>query len=122
MSRHLAKDDVLVAKANCGIPQFVDGEIRYSGTQELMAQYARLARDTGARIIGGCCGTTPQHLAAMRQALENYQPRPAPDIDRVAELLGPVTAGARAACSPELSSADATPRRARGNRRRRGIS
>ncbi len=122
MSQHLAKDDVLVAKANCGIPQFVDGEIRYSGTQELMAQYARLARDTGARIIGGCCGTTPQHLAAMRQALENHQPRPAPDIDRVAELLGPVTAGARAACSPELSSTGATPRRVRGNRRRRGAS
>ena len=61
-------------------------------------------------------------LAAMRQALENYQPRPAPDIDRVAELLGPVTAGARAACCPELSSADATPRRVRGNRRRRSAS
>ncbi len=61
-------------------------------------------------------------LAAMRQALENHQPRPAPDIDRVAELLGPVTAGARAACSPELSSAGATPRRVRGNRRRRGAS
>jgi 5-methyltetrahydrofolate--homocysteine methyltransferase len=122
MSQHLAKDDVLVAKANCGIPQFVDGEIRYSGTKELMVEYARLARDTGARIIGGCCGTTPEHLAAMRQALDNHQPRPAPDIERVAELLGPVTAGARAACCPELSSADATPRRVRGNRRRRSAS
>ena len=122
MCQHVNKDDVLVAKANCGIPQFVDGEIRYSGTQELMAEYARLARDTGARIIGGCCGTTPKHLAAMRQALENHQPRSMPDIDTVSELLGPVTAGARAACCPESSSADATPRRVRGNRRRRGAS
>src|ERR1700723_294315 len=57
---------VLVAKANCGIPQFVDGEIRFNGTPELMAQYACLSLDSGARIIGGCCGTTPDHLRVMR--------------------------------------------------------
>ena len=58
-------DAVLVAKANCGIPQYVDGAIRYDGTPELMADYARFALDAGARIIGGCCGTTPEHLRAM---------------------------------------------------------
>ena len=53
---------VLVAKSNCGIPQYVDGAIRFNGTPELMAVYAGLALDAGARIIGGCCGTTPEHL------------------------------------------------------------
>src|SRR3546814_19788144 len=65
-----AEGDVLVAKSNCGIPQFVGGEIEYSGTPELMADYARLALDAGVRIIGGCCGTTPEHIRAMRAALE----------------------------------------------------
>ena len=51
-------DDLLVVKANCGIPEFIDGAIRYGGTAELMADYARLAVDAGARIVGGCCGTT----------------------------------------------------------------
>ncbi len=41
-----------------------------------MADYARLARDAGAKIIGGCCGTSCGHLAAMRQALDDYTPGP----------------------------------------------
>ena len=49
---------ILVAKGNCGIPEYKDGHICYSGTPEIMAAYARLARDCGARIVGGCCGTT----------------------------------------------------------------
>ncbi|MEE2612016.1 MAG: homocysteine S-methyltransferase family protein, partial [Pseudomonadota bacterium] len=72
MSQQLTSDDTLVAKSNCGIPAFVDGRIHYSGTPELMSRYAELALDSGARIIGGCCGTTPEHLAAMRQALEAH--------------------------------------------------
>ena len=44
---------------------------RLSGTPELMADYARIALDAGAKIIGGCCGTTPDHIAAMRRALDN---------------------------------------------------
>ena len=70
MRSHAQDQDLLVAKANCGIPQFVDGEIQYSGTPELMAEYARLARDCGARIIGGCCGTTPAHIRAFSEHLQ----------------------------------------------------
>ena len=55
-------DDVIIAKGNCGVPYFVESQIRYDGTPSLMADYARLARDAGARIIGGCCGTTPAHI------------------------------------------------------------
>ena len=88
--------DILVAKSNCGIPEFTDGKIQYSGTPDLMADYARLARDVGARIIGGCCGTTSEHLAAMRKALDDHRPHSIPELDDVVERLGPVTAGTRA--------------------------
>src|SRR5690606_28651918 len=60
----------VVVKGNCGIPEYRGAVIHYSGTPPLMAEYARLARDAGARIIGGCCGTSCEHLAAMRQALD----------------------------------------------------
>ena len=78
----------VIAKGNAGIPKFVDGHIHYDGTPELMADYAVLARDFGARIIGGCCGTTPAHLVAMRAALETTPPGPVPDLDTVAARLG----------------------------------
>ena len=89
-------DAVLVAKANCGIPAYVDGAVRYDGTPESMADYARLAFDAGARIIGGCCGTTPEHLRAMREALETHARGPRPDVETVAARLGEVSTGARA--------------------------
>jgi len=88
-------DAVVVAKGNCGIPQFVDGHIHYSGTPEIMADYARLVRDAGARIIGGCCGTEPDHLRAMRAALERHEKGDRPAIDEVAARLGEVSALAR---------------------------
>ena len=59
----------VIAKGNCGIPAYVDGAIHYHGTPELMADYARLSRNAGISIIGGCCGTTPEHVAAMSAAL-----------------------------------------------------
>ena len=98
-------DPVLVAKANCGIPEYVDGKIVYSGTPELMAQYARLVADAGARIIGGCCGTTPSHIAAMRDALDGYQPGSKPDLKTVEDTLGEVTSGAKAQLGGDLSVA-----------------
>src|SRR6056297_2851874 len=51
----------LIAKGNAGIPKYHDGHIHYDGTPELMGEYAVLARDAGATIIGGCCGTMPEH-------------------------------------------------------------
>ncbi|MTH78832.1 betaine--homocysteine S-methyltransferase [Paracoccus aestuariivivens] len=61
----------LIAKPNAGVPRFQDGGLIYDGTPEVMAEFAVLARDMGVRIIGGCCGTTPVHLAAMHEALIN---------------------------------------------------
>ncbi len=79
----------IVAKGNAGIPKYVEGEIVYDGTPALMADYAELARNAGAKIIGGCCGTTPEHLAAMREALET-RPKAAarPSLEEIAARLG----------------------------------
>jgi methionine synthase I (cobalamin-dependent) len=112
---------VLVAKANCGIPQFIDGEIRFNGTPELMADYARLSLDAGARIIGGCCGTTPGHLRTMRLALESHAREGQPDLATIESRLGAISTGAMAQLRGEMSreagaAAGATARRSTGRR------
>lgn len=78
----------VIAKANAGVPKYIDGRIHYDGTPDLMADYARLARDLGARLIGGCCGTGPEHLRAMRMALEAHVPGPAPSLESVSKRVG----------------------------------
>ncbi|SDJ41499.1 betaine--homocysteine S-methyltransferase [Aliiruegeria lutimaris] len=78
----------VIAKGNAGIPKYQDGHIHYDGTPELMAKYAVMARDAGAKIIGGCCGTTTEHLKAMRAALEGTPTGPRPTLEQIAETLG----------------------------------
>jgi len=80
----------LVVKGNCGIPQFQGTQCVYSGTPELMARYATLAIDAGARIVGGCCGTTPGHVAAMRAAIDNHVRGERPTMESVIRELGPL--------------------------------
>lgn len=81
----------VVSKGNCGIPKFLGTTITYSGTPELMHDYAVLAADAGARIVGGCCGTTPIHLAAMRDALTHRTPGLPPTLEDVIAKIGPLT-------------------------------
>ncbi|MCC7016596.1 MAG: betaine--homocysteine S-methyltransferase [Rhodospirillales bacterium] len=91
LAKGSAPDDVIVAKANCGIPAVGnDMKVHYNGTPEVMAEYAALARDAGARIIGGCCGTTPRHLEAMRAALTGRPKGPPPTYAEIEKRLGPV--------------------------------
>ncbi len=78
----------IIAKGNAGIPKYHDGHIHYDGTPALMADYACLARDAGATIIGGCCGTMPDHLAAMRKALEERPRGDRPTLETIVEKLG----------------------------------
>lgn len=87
----VAPDDVLVAKGNCGIPQWVGDKVHYGGTPDLMATYAGLSIASGARIIGGCCGTSPAHIAAMRHAIDSGLRPARPTFEAVEESLGPVT-------------------------------
>ena len=107
---------IVIAKANAGIPKYVDGQIEYDGTPELMARYACLARDSGARLIGGCCGTKPEHLVAMRAALEAHRPNARPSHDRIVAEIGEFSS------EGDGTGADApTEGRGRGRRgRRRG--
>ncbi len=85
----------VVAKANCGIPKIAGDKVVYTGTPELMADFVRLAIESGAKIIGGCCGTSKEHLAAMRIALdEALASLPAnplrPDIAAIENRIGPL--------------------------------
>jgi len=63
----------LVAKANAGVPQVVGGDVVYNGTPEVMADYAVRVYRQGARLIGGCCGSTPEHIRAMADALNKLE-------------------------------------------------
>ncbi|EAQ03457.1 methionine synthase I [Pseudooceanicola batsensis HTCC2597] len=105
----------IIAKGNAGIPKYEDGHIHYDGTPELMADYAVMARDCGATVIGGCCGTMPEHLGKMREALETRPRGPRPTLDTIAATLG----GFSSATDGTGDDADA-PKRSRGGRRRRG--
>ncbi|MEP3638824.1 MAG: betaine--homocysteine S-methyltransferase [Paracoccaceae bacterium] len=81
----------VIAKGNAGIPKYVDGHIHYDGTPELMGEYALLARAAGAQIIGGCCGTQPEHLRHMRAALDSAVDRGAPTLEEIVSAMGPFT-------------------------------
>lgn len=122
MREAVGPDSVLVAKANCGVPVFKDGAFSFTGTPELMADYARLARDSGARIIGGCCGTTGVVLKAIRDALDGYEPGEPPTMETIVEKLGPLAGvtdrpmhgHAGHSCSPEGDDGGRRRRRRRG--------
>ena len=108
-------DAVVIGKANCGIPTILGKETIYSGTPELMYDYAQLAADAGVRIIGGCCGNTPEHVAAMRKSINAYIKRgeagPRPTRESLETALG-------ALVNPPLE-AGAIGRRSGASRRRR---
>jgi len=104
---------VLISKGNAGIPKYVDGHIHYDGTPELMANYAVMARDSGARVIGGCCGTMPEHLRHMREALDTRARAERPSLERITAALG-----AFSSASDGTGDEEAPKRRPRGRRRR----
>ena len=99
----------VVSKGNCGVPQFVGTEIVYSGTPDLMGRYAALAIDAGAAIIGGCCGTSPEHLAAMRASIDAHAKGAAPTVEQIVDSVGPLTNSA-----PTANSGERRSRRSRG--------
>jgi methionine synthase I (cobalamin-dependent)/5,10-methylenetetrahydrofolate reductase len=56
---------------NAGFPQAIGGRVMYTATVDYFADYALTFKAIGARLIGGCCGTTPEHIKAMRKALDD---------------------------------------------------
>ena len=103
----------IISKGNAGIPKYVNGHIHYDGTPELMADYAVMARDSGARVVGGCCGTMPEHLRHMREALDTRPRGDRPTLDQIANALGAFSSDSDGTGE---AAAGAAPRR----RRRRG--
>ncbi|MGB0843663.1 MAG: homocysteine S-methyltransferase family protein, partial [Alphaproteobacteria bacterium] len=93
----------VIAKANCGIPQYIDGKIVYSGTCDLMHDYAKIALNAGATIVGGCCGTTAEHVAAMRSAIDAHERGPVPDITAIENALGQMSMGSRAIAAGQMA-------------------
>jgi methionine synthase I (cobalamin-dependent) len=83
--------DAIVSKGNAGLPKMgKDMRVEYDGTPQVMADYACLARDAGARIIGGCCGTTAEHLRVMVEAVMTRPRQEFPSYERIERELGPV--------------------------------
>jgi homocysteine S-methyltransferase len=66
---------------NAGLPGYVDGKYVFGSKPDYFAENALKFADLGARLIGGCCGTTPEHIAAMAKALQGYTPRKAPAVE-----------------------------------------
>jgi len=106
----------IIAKGNAGIPKYVDGHICYDGTPELMADYACMARDAGATIIGGCCGTKPEHLASMKEALETRPRGDRPTLEQITSAIGPFSS-ASDGTGEDAGDSEASGRR-RSRRRR----
>lgn len=102
---------VIVSKANCGIPVVKGKETVYTGTPQLMGDFVAMAANSGARIIGGCCGTKPEHIADMRTALDSHIAGPRPSVEEITAKIGPLI-------SPPTSDA-AAERLAKRNARRR---
>ncbi|MEO8610502.1 MAG: methylenetetrahydrofolate reductase, partial [Chloroflexota bacterium] len=80
--RQAVPDATLSAMPNAGFPESVGERMMYPATGDYFADYALTFKAIGASIIGGCCGTTPQHIAAMRAALDNPA-LPLPHIEMI---------------------------------------
>lgn len=83
-------DVAIISKANCGIPKYQNGEFIFTGTPELMGQYAKIAVDVGVKIIGGCCGSSPEVIKAIAEAVKDYKPQPINKQRIIATLGEPV--------------------------------
>ena len=70
MAQALPEGVALMAKSNAGMPRWQEGHITYDGTPEVMSNYALRMAGLGVRVIGGCCGSTPEHIAGMRKAID----------------------------------------------------
>ena len=68
--QRVAPDAHYAAVPNAGWPEQVNGRIMYPATPDYFGEYALAFRQVGVTLVGGCCGTTPAHVAAMRRALD----------------------------------------------------
>ncbi len=84
------------AMPNAGFPERVDGRLSYPAGAEYFAQHVAPFLENGARLIGGCCGTTPMHIHAMRVALDEHlghKPNPAMQVSVIETELPEMRVG-----------------------------
>lgn len=72
MRQHAQTSTMIAAQPNAGLPHRVGNRFMYGATPEYFAQAARRFLTSDVRLIGGCCGTTPQHIAAMSKVIVEY--------------------------------------------------
>ncbi len=77
----------LSAQPNAGMPRDVGGRTMYMASPEYMASYARHLIQAGAKIIGGCCGTTPEHVKAMVEGVRPLSPRTRVQVGATRETM-----------------------------------
>jgi homocysteine S-methyltransferase len=82
---------------NAGLPQFVEGRYAYLATPEYFGEFAARALQLGARIVGGCCGTTPAHTRAMRERFTSRLPVERLSPGAEVQVIEPAPAPARPA-------------------------
>jgi len=83
--RHAEPNSKFWVKPNAGWPEQVSGRIMYPADADYFGEYALQFRAAGANIVGGCCGTTPQHIAVMKKALESTPAAPITEISILPE-------------------------------------
>lgn len=71
---HLPNKAYLAAYPNASLPAYRDGILFYKDEPDYFEKAAHALRDEGVRLIGGCCGTTPAHIKAVKKGVENLQP------------------------------------------------
>src|SRR5499426_1858635 len=82
----------LCIQPNAGLPSRIGERLIYLSSPAYMAEYAERMVGAGAGLVGGCCGTTPQHVAAMREALDRRRPA-RPDARPTTVKVSPAAAG-----------------------------
>ena len=88
---------------------FIDGEIAYTGTEEIMAAYACYAKKLGATIIGCCCGTKQEHVKAMADALNTDNMECPLELDAIIRSMGKMTKGKMAMVEKYLNLENTSP-------------
>ena len=71
--REAVSEAILLAKPNAGLPQSDGTDLVYDITPDIMADYAIKFAQSGVKIFGGCCGSTPDHIRAVAKALIRYK-------------------------------------------------
>lgn len=77
-------DKPVMAMPNAGNPRIIEGRNIYLTSSEYMAEYARRFIQMGVKIVGGCCGTTPEHIKAIRSGITSIIPHLKPTVPEIA--------------------------------------